>query len=106
LNLRSFFRMTNVLLIIFAAGLVAVGVHEFNEAGLIPEVIEHVWDVNGVLSDQSELGLLLKALLGYNGNPSLTEVIAYLAYVCGIAAYVLTRKQSAMALLPAKPVKG
>ena len=94
LNLRSFFRVTNVLLIIFAAGLVAVGVHEFNEAGLIPPVIEHVWDVNGILSDQSELGLLLKALVGYNGNPSLTEVIAYLTYVCGLAAYVLTRKQT------------
>jgi len=98
LNLRNFFRVTNVLLIIFAAGLVAVGVHEFNEAGMIPAVIEHVWDINGVLSDQSQLGLLLKALVGYNGNPSLTEVIAYLAYVGGIASYILTRKQSPVAM--------
>jgi len=98
LNLRNFFRVTNVLLIIFAAGLVAVGVHEFNEAGMIPAVIEHVWDINGVLSDQSQLGLLLKALVGYNGNPSLTEVIAYLAYVGGIASHILTRKQSPVAM--------
>jgi len=96
LNLRSFFRVTNVLLIIFAAGLVAVGVHEFNEAGLIPAVIEHVWDTNPILSDQSELGLLLKALVGYNGNPSLTEVVAYLAYLGGIMTYVLTRKPASV----------
>lgn len=94
LNLRSFFRVTNVLLIIFAAGLVAHGVHEFNEAGLIPSVIEHVWDINDILNEKSELGLILKALVGYNGNPSLTEVIAYVGYLAGITTYVAGRKQN------------
>jgi len=94
LSLRGFFRVTNVLLIIFAAGMVAYGVHEFNEAGIIPPVIEHVWDVNHVLDEKSEVGLLLKALTGYNGNPSLTEVIAYLTYMGCIVIYVFTRKQN------------
>lgn len=50
----------------------------------------------GVLSSfyhNSEIGLLFKALVGYNGNPSLTEVTAYLAYLGSIVTYVLTRKQ-------------
>lgn len=94
LNLRNFFRVTNVLLIIFAAGLVAHGVHEFNEAGIIPPVVEHIWDVNGVLNENSEFGLALKALVGYNGNPSLTEVIAYLGYLGGIGAYLVRQKPS------------
>jgi len=94
LNLRAFFRVTNVLLIVFAAGMVAYGVHEFNEAGIIPSLIEHVWDINPILNENSQVGLLLKALVGYNGNPSLTEVIAYISYLGGIAAYVFTRKQS------------
>ena len=94
LSLRGFFQVTNVLLIIFAAGMVAYGVHELNEAGIIPSVIEHVWDVNHILNEKSEVGLLLKALTGYNGNPSLTEVIAYLTYIGGIATYVFTRKQN------------
>ena len=94
LSLRGFFRVTNVLLIIFAAGLVAYGVHEFNEAGIIPPVIEHVWDINHILNENSQIGLLLKALVGYNGNPSLTEVIAYLFYVGSIVTYVLTRNQT------------
>ena len=63
-----------------AAGLVAHGVHEFNEAGLIPPVIEHVWDTNGFIDEKSTVGELLKALVGYNGNPSLTEVISYIGY--------------------------
>jgi high-affinity iron transporter len=95
LSLRNFFGATNILLIIFAAGLVGLGVHEFNEAGIIPSVIEHVWDLNGILSDKSEVGLLLKALVGYNGNPSLSEVVAYLLYMAVIIATILMRKQRA-----------
>jgi high-affinity iron transporter len=80
LDLRRFFRVTGFLLILFAAGLVAHGVHEFNEAGLLPAVIEHVWNVNPILDEASTLGSMFAALFGYNGDPSLTEVIAYLAY--------------------------
>jgi high-affinity iron transporter len=80
LNLRRFFQITGLLLVLFAAGLVAHGVHEFNEVGWIPSVVEHVWDVNPILDENSTLGLMLKALFGYNGNPSLTEVLAYFAY--------------------------
>jgi high-affinity iron transporter len=93
LSLRGFFSATNVLLIIFAAGLVGLGVHEFNEAGLIPSVIEHVWDINGILNDEGEVGLLLKALVGYNGNPSLTEVIAYLTYLIVIIYAVALKRR-------------
>lgn len=85
LDLRRFFQVTGFLLILFAAGLVAHGVHEFNEVGWIPAVIEHVWDVNPLLDENSTLGLMLKALFGYNGNPSLTEVLAYIAFFAAIA---------------------
>jgi high-affinity iron transporter len=84
LDLRRFFQVTGILLILFAAGLVAHGVHEFNEVGWIPSVIEHVWDVNPVLDENSTAGALLKALFGYNGNPSLTEVLAYAAYFLAV----------------------
>jgi len=80
LNLRMFFNVTSVLLLFFAAGLLAHGVHEFQEAGLLPVTIEHVWDINHVLDEQSLLGEIMKALFGYNGNPSLLEVISYIAY--------------------------
>jgi high-affinity iron transporter len=90
LSLRGFFRATNILLIIFAAGLVASGVHEFIEAGLIPAIVEHVWNLEGILSNESEVGLLLKALLGYNSTSSLSEVAGYLVYLAGILTFMLT----------------
>jgi high-affinity iron transporter len=80
LNVRRFFQITSVFLILFAAGLLAHGVHELNEVGWIPTIVEHVWDLNPILDENSTLGLFLKTLFGYNGNPSLTEVIAYLGY--------------------------
>lgn len=80
LPLARFFQVTNILLILFAAGLVAHGVHEFNEAGWIPAIVENVYNINPIIDDKSTLGLMLTALFGYNGNPSLTEMIAYLTY--------------------------
>lgn len=96
LNLGSFFRVTGVLLILFAAGLVAHGVHELNEVGWIPAVIEHLYDINSILDEDSFAGELLKALFGYNGNPSLTEVIAYLGYFV-LVGFGFRRQQSRLA---------
>ena len=99
LDLRRFFRVTGILLILFAAGLVAYGVHEFNEAGLIPPLIEHVWNVNGLLDENSVLGSMLKSLFGYNGNPSLSEVLAYLSYFIAIYAGLRRSRRIEMAVM-------
>jgi high-affinity iron transporter len=80
LNIRLFFNVTSVLLLIFAAGLFAHGVHEFQEAGVFPTLNAQLWDTNHILDESSTVGEFLKALAGYNGNPSLEEVAAYLVY--------------------------
>jgi len=87
LNLRRFFQVTGLLLLFVAAGLMAHGVHELNEVGWIPAIVEHVWNVNVVLDERSALGQIMSALFGYNGNPSLTEVGAYLAYWFAVALW-------------------
>lgn len=92
LNIRRFFQVTNVLLILFAAGLVGLGVHELNEAGWIPPIIEHVYDINPILDETTPLGQILRALFGYNGNPSLSEMLAYLGYF-SILAFIFIRNQ-------------
>ena len=96
LNVRAFFGVTSVLLLLFAAGLVAHGVHELQEASLLPTIVEHVWDVNFILDEGSVAGELLTALLGYNGNPSLLEVLAYVAYlaVVGVLSLRGSRRSS------------
>ena len=94
--------ITNILLIFFAAGMVAYGVHELNEAGWIPAIIYPVWDINHILSDKSQLGLVLKALFGYNGNPSLTEVLAYVSFLTLLLLNYIRFQQSVRLPLPEK----
>ncbi len=81
LNLRVFFNVTSLVLIVFAAGLLAHGIHEFHEAGIIPTLVEHVWDINHILPEKSTFGRFLTAIVGYNANPSLVEVMTYFAYL-------------------------
>ena len=88
LDLRVFFRGTSVLLLLFAAGLFAHGVHELQEAGVLPILVEHVYDINSILDENGTLGTFLKALLGYNGNPSLLEMLSYLGYLAVIGVLV------------------
>jgi high-affinity iron transporter len=99
-NLRRLFTATNILLILFAAGLVAGGVHELQEAGIIPIFREHLWDINPaakgevypLLHENGLIGGLAKGLFGYNGNPSLIEVVAYLVYLVGAFGIWLSEK--------------
>lgn len=91
LHLRTFFNVTGLLLIVFAAGLVAHGIHEFNEGGMLPPIVDHLWDTGRVLPDESTLGRFLTALLGYSSNPSLLEVIGYFGYLAVVLWAYLRR---------------
>ena len=95
LDVRRFFQATNILLVFFAAGLVGYGVHELNEAGWIPAVVEHLYDLTPVLAESSALGGVLKALFGYNANPSLTSALAYLGYFLALALSIPWRRAPA-----------
>ncbi len=89
-NLKKFFNISSVLLILFAAGLVAHGIHEFEEAGVVPSIIAPVWNTNSIINEKGVFGSFLVGLFGYNGNPSLIEVLAYGGYLAII--YSLYRK--------------
>jgi high-affinity iron transporter len=88
LDLRTFFNVTGILLILFAAGLVGRGILEFQEAGVIAPVIEHVYDLNWLINGQSTAGKLLTALLGYDASPSLAEIFGYVGYWVLIAFWM------------------
>jgi high-affinity iron transporter len=81
LNLRQFFTATGLLLIVFAAGLLAHAVHEFQEASVLPGTVEHLWNTNGIVSEDSHFGKFLTALFGYNGDPSALEVGVWITYL-------------------------
>ncbi len=80
INLRLFFDATSILLVLFAAGLLAHVVHEYQEIGLLPMLMMPAWNTENLLSNESPLGSLLSALLGYNAEPSVLEVSGYVFY--------------------------
>ena len=85
LDVRRFFDVSSALLLIFAAGLFAHGIHELQEAGWLPVFVEHVWNTKAALDDGSTLGAMLRTLVGYNDDPSLLEVLGYGAYWVTVA---------------------
>ncbi|MCJ7737910.1 MAG: FTR1 family protein [Anaerolineae bacterium] len=98
LDVRRFFQVTSLLLVVFAAGLVAHGINELQQAAVLPVLVEHVWDINPILDENSLGGSLLKTLFGYNGNPSLLEVLGYVGFF--VVIWLATRSKR---LSPTKP---
>jgi high-affinity iron transporter len=94
LNLGRFFRVLGVLLMIFAAGLVADAVENLQKLGWLPS--GHVlWNSSAVVSESSSLGDLFHSLLGYADHPSALQVAAWAAYVAiSVAAFVRISKRS------------
>ena len=101
ISIQKFFNWTSVFLVLFAAGMIAYGVHELQEAGLLLIGPIEIWNINPpllpdgsypLLHDKGAIGGFLKALFGYNGNPSALEVIAYIAYLLIVSLYYLSRR--------------
>ena len=93
--LKPLFRSTGVLLILMASGMLAYGIHELEELGWIPQVMYPVWNINHILNEKEGPGSFLKALFGYNGNPSLTEVASYVTYLVIVAVALKRTTQPA-----------
>jgi high-affinity iron transporter len=81
IDIRAFFRLTGVLIILFAAGLVSKAVHEFQELGLLPTVSEHVWDLGILDPSAGTTERFLGSLFGWTPHPSLLMAVAYTAYL-------------------------
>jgi high-affinity iron transporter len=92
LDLHFFFNFTSALLILFAAGLVAHGIHELIEANILPAIIEKVWDLSNILDNTSLPGSLLGIFFGYQATPSLLEMIFYFIYLSGVLLFLRRRE--------------
>jgi high-affinity iron transporter len=80
LRLQTFFRVTGVLLLLIAAGLLSSGVNKLIGLGWLPPLVPQVWNSSWLVRDGSALGAILSALMGYRSRPSLLEVVAFVAY--------------------------
>jgi len=113
INLSKFFKITNVILILFVAGLITYGIHELIEAGVVNPIIQEVWNIKHVLPEKFPdgnpltpewleiIGSLLKALFGYNANPSLLEIIIYPSILIsvGIISLKLWKRTNSILLM-------
>ena len=48
--LRPLFQGSGMFLLLIAAGLLAYGIHEFQELGIIPEIVAPIWNINHILN--------------------------------------------------------
>lgn len=82
LNLRLFFTVTGVMLILFGAGILSYALHEMAEMGLVPQSLDRpVWDTGSLLTHKEGAGAILKSTFGYYATPSLVQVVAYWTYL-------------------------
>lgn len=91
--LKIFFRSTGFFLLLVAAGLLTYGVHEIQELGFLP-LKQTAWNVNHILNEKEGIGSFLKSLFGYNGNPSLLEVLVYGIYLFVVGFFLRSRPQT------------
>ncbi|HKP54112.1 MAG TPA: FTR1 family protein [Chloroflexia bacterium] len=95
LQMRTFFKFTSILLVIFAAAILRYAVHEFEEVGWLPPLVEHVWNTGGFIATGSPLGSVLQALIGYTSQPSLMQLIFYFGYLLVVGYFLLRPAKSA-----------
>ena len=84
-NLSLVFTVTSVFLIMFTAGLVSHGVHEFQELGIVPVFsFDPVFNITHLLDHKSVAGSFLRTLFGYTSTPTLLEIASYASFVLGV----------------------
>ena len=81
LNLATFFTWTGAALVIVAGGVLAYGVHDLQEAGILPGLNNLAFDVSATIPPSSWYGTLLKGTLNFSPATTWLQLIAWLGYV-------------------------
>lgn len=94
LNLRRFFQVLGILLMVFAAGLLADAVENLQQLGWLPFGEHVLWSTSHVVSEASSLGDALHSLLGYADRPTVLQAVVWVAYLAiSLTAFLhLSRK--------------
>jgi high-affinity iron transporter len=86
---RHIFSVTSWLIALLAAGMAAQSVHFLNNAGVVVALDKTVWDTSWLLSENSILGRMLHALIGYTEQPTQMQLLVYILTL--VAMYLLMR---------------
>jgi high-affinity iron transporter len=81
IDLGRFFFWTGIFLIVVAAGVLAYGVGDLQEAGVLPGITVHAYNVAAVVSPTSWYGALLAGVFNFDPEPTVLQVAVWIAYV-------------------------
>ena len=102
INLGKFFRYTGILLIVVAAGILAYGIHDLQEAGFLPGLNNLAFDVSATIPPDSWYGTLLKGIFNFSPNTTWLQAIAWVLYV-GIVLTLFLRPVKVPSTPPTSP---
>lgn len=80
LSWRVFFRVSEAMLLFLAAALLVSSIEKLIGLGLLPALVDPLWDSAWLLDDSAGVGGLAAAFTGYRAHPALLTVLAYSAY--------------------------
>jgi high-affinity iron transporter len=89
INLGTFFTWTGALLILVAAGILKYGVHDFQEAGVLPGLTDIAFDISGVLDPGTWYATLLAGMFNITPAPTVLEMVAWVAYAVPVLVLFL-----------------
>jgi high-affinity iron transporter len=89
INLSRFFRVTGVVLVVVAAGLVMTAAHSANEAGWLTIGQVQAFDLSWLVHPGTPLSAIVTGVLGLQPFPVWAEVVAYVVYLVPMAAILL-----------------
>jgi high-affinity iron transporter len=81
LNLRRFFQVLGVTLMIFAAGLLSDAVENLQGLGWLPFGRHVLWSSRHVIAQSSNFGDVLHSLFGYADHPTVLQAMVWVGYV-------------------------
>jgi high-affinity iron transporter len=89
IDLVRFFRVTGVVLVFVAAGLLASAAHTAHEAGWVTSLQGQALDLTWLVDPGSIRSALLTGMLGLQPRPTQLEVLVYVAFAVPMFLYVL-----------------
>ena len=101
LNMARFFTVTGILLIFVAAGILAYGVHDLQEAAILPGLTNLAFDVSAAVPPDSWYGTLLKGVFNFSPQTTVLEAIVWVAYVAVVLTLFLLPQRSPRPAVPA-----
>ena len=101
INLTKFFMWTGALLVLVAAGILKYGVHDLQEANVLPGLNNYAFDLTGAIPPDSWYAELLRGMFNLTPQPSVFECIAWLAYAVPVLLLFLRPARKPAAPAPA-----